>query len=204
MKNSLFFLGVFILWTTISCSQKEDQSSESFLIERLKASQNAYEKEEWNLVTTFLHPKLFNYVTKEDFIAAMKKSLEHDDSYEVLYRKNVIDSISPIMQYKSDKYALVYQKATSYMVFNNLSDFSNESSIHEIMSNVCKTLQEKLTDNYVDCFVKSNGVEFTIMEKSCAIYLSKKGKWFFLSKGDDINEMRNKIIPKEVREKLNY
>jgi len=113
------------------------------------------------------------------------------EGYEIKFQGMSVDSIAPVIENKGDKYSLVHITVSSGMKLDRLAP-----------SAVCDEM--KKDPDVISCTSDSNTVNFSMRDRCYAVYVADKKKWYFLSKGEESKQIVDKIIPKEVSDKLGY
>jgi hypothetical protein len=200
-----------ITWTGLvavllffSCKDKYPSTDEpdNIAIRKLMDStHSASQRQDWPAVIQLIHPDVFQYISKKSFEQALQNTMS-GDGFKTRIIAADIDSIYPSVLHKGNKYSLVRLTLSVELMLTGGSDSSKVRS--RIPDDICDQLREGDEENFMDCRIVGNGVEYSMKDFSYAIYLARKKKWFVLSSDEDTDVIVNKIIPAEVRKTFGY
>jgi hypothetical protein len=140
----------------------------------------------------FIYPKLYEFIPKEQIIAAFKKTFS-DTNLKIKFNNIKLKSISEIISFNKVKYALIsYSYSMSFT-------FSEDYSIEEFYT----IYQQKYGKNNVQKNDKTRTINIKMDKMFYAINDPKYGDfWRFLEKNESQMKLLEMLIPKEIIEKL--
>ena len=192
---------IFLILVFFSCETTGQKKQDDLAIRSLIDSYSkAYLSKDWESVANLIHPEVFNFFSKNDFIKSVDDTLTRE-YYHMVENNLFVDSITPIIHKKEDKYALVYLRNESVLEMSLKVD----SSLWDKVSlAVCKQLKESFKKDFVTCTGLNKRISYKIKEKAYVIFLKGQEKWFMLTKDEDSKGLVDKLIPTNIREKLGY
>jgi len=200
MKSILVsFLFATALFSCKSSDKKPEQKAEQktvvtddqSAIRKLMDEYNqAFLKTDWDALLELIHPGAFEVIPRNKYKEALETSF-NGQGYTIRLKNMSVDSIGPIIDNKGDKYSVVNITVSSNMTLNQTAPAA-----------ICD--QMKQDPSVISCSSDSNVVNFSMHDKCYAIYVADKQKWYFISKNEQSKPIADKVIPKEVGEKLGY
>lgn len=196
--------GRFILFLLIlfcSCGKAQKREDDILSIKTLIKNYNeAYTNKDWEYVAKVLHPQVFTFFERKEYIKSLQETFKRE-YYTLISNELIIDSISNILYNQSDKYAFLYLSTKSLL---EISDKIDSTKRQKISLAICQSLKEEFSNDFVRCNGLDKSISYIIREKCYAIFLSEEKKWFILTKDQNTEKIIDKIIPKSVRENLEY
>lgn len=195
-----YVIAAFLLFACKSKEKTETVADDLPAIKSMIKNYNdAFRRADWETVLDLIHPDVFKMVTRDNFKKMLQTTFK-GDGYEMQFEQMNIDSIHPVVTHNKDKYSLIFMNATSFIKYTEETDSAGISQ--ETLANTCEGMKAEFGKDFISCQPSGNGVRFSIRDRCYAIYLSGKKKWYFLSKDKDSEDMFDKIMPAEVRDKL--
>lgn len=192
---------LFVICTlSFSCKEKQMTENDRTDIKKLIDSYDkAYINRDWVYITKLIHPGVFDFFSKTDFINALDSSLNRKN-YRIVFHEFTIDSLSKLVHNNFNKYVLAYFRNRSVMEFSKELD-----SIHRIglAMNMCEQMKESFDKDYISCKAYRDSVEYIVLEKCYMIFLENKNRWFLLNETKEGKKLVDEIIPEKVRKELN-
>jgi len=140
----------------------------------------------------YIYPKLYEIVPKEQLVAAFKKTFS-DTNLKIKFSNIKLKSISETINFNKVKYALISYSFSMDFTFNE------KYSIEQIYT----VYQQKYGKNNVQKNDKTRTINIQMDKLFYAINDPKYGDfWRFLEKNVSQKKMLEKLIPKEIIEKL--
>lgn len=152
-----------------------------------------FTKDEFEAMTAYVYPDIFNDYDKEEMINSMRQSL-HSVDFDVTMKEVNIDSISPVyVSEDKSKYALVIHKAKT------LYQFKPEQK-EEALRNYCIIFSSNFGDENVQCNIAEKNFDIIMEDISFFKYSDSLQKWYTL--GTSSEEDLQKYIPSDVRKQM--
>lgn len=190
MKKTITILFFF---STIMLSWGQKENPKDIFQKDIKAYSEAYNKKDWEKVTSMIYPKLFDILPKQQMIMYLNLMGTMGMSIELNFKQ--VDSISEIVKSGKEKYCRVYYSGVTKL---KIGDGLSVKSIDKI--------KEQSEDLYGKENVKYDDKEklFTMNTNQCMIAIAdKKSKeWKYIEYTKENQNMLPKLVPEEARTKL--
>lgn len=150
-------------------------------------------QKDFNKVTDYLHPDVFNYFTREKMIEGLRLLMD-DPVTRLEFSKGKVINISKIIEVKKQKYAVVKYSFTVTSIVGEIDDKLDDDVIiiddsHEPKEEDKEEGEKVISTNQMDA-------------ELYAIKDPKFEGWKFVRKTEFVNEMVKEIISPKVLKKL--
>ena len=190
---------IFLIVIFCSCKNVQKNDTDKAEIQKvIDAYNKAYLDQDWKYVASLVHPEVFNFFSKEDFIKMLDDTIQRK-YYKIISKELFIDSITPSLRDRENKYVLLYLHTKSTL---ELSSEIDSLKTEEVTTNMCKTLKENFGADFTNCVTSNRKVSYQMKEKCYATFLSEQKKWFILIQDENTKKIVDKIIPREIVRKL--
>jgi hypothetical protein len=194
----LFICGMY--FTISSCNSSAQKIKDIDTIKlRLNSFNDYLIKEDFNAMIDFIYPEVIAQSSKKAMIADLVDGM-HNADYDIIVKQVYIDSISEVISYDLNRYALAKSRTEASFVIKGgvLKDSIKQNNL---FNSICYSFKEQYGEKNVDCNVPDKTVSVIMKGEVYPIFSNKHQKWFILA--DSNPKDMEKFIPEQVRSKLN-
>ena len=172
---------------------KQDAAADRQSIRQLMETyNNHFLKGEFEAMTSYVYPPIFEDFSKENMIESMKASM-HPNGFDIQMQTVTIDSISPVFVEGKGKYALGTHNAKALYQFGPNEPLAN-------LRVYCINYSGAFGNDNVVCDFDKKNFMITMSDISFFIYSDSLQKWYTL--GTSSPETLKKFIPAGIRTQM--
>ncbi|OMP32141.1 hypothetical protein [Mangrovimonas sp. DI 80] len=151
-------------------------------------------------VIGYMHPKVFETISKEQMKAGMDQMLQNEQM-KIEFLSTEITNISKIITLGDSQYSLIDYSNDMRMTFLSVADKSLEEK-QTFMDFMTPTIEEQFGEGNVKKDVETASLIIHVESNIYAVNNVDFGGWKFLANDPNMATVVNGIIPAEVRNEL--
>jgi len=186
-----YFLIIVIGLIISGCSTKSTDESE--IRKTIENYLECTKKEDFECLYSLTHPRSFESFTKQQVITDVQQGM-HNENYDIIVKSSFLDSISTVIPFNENKYAMVKTKSNIIWVSKQASN-PNETLVQ-----MCSVFSDMYGKQNIKCNTVKNQIDIRSNETSYLIYEAKDKKWYVLSGSIEKNVVR--LIPRTIKQNL--
>jgi hypothetical protein len=194
MKNTLLAIALF--FTLFSFAQTDIDTIKKETLTYFKYVENNNSEG----VIGYMHPKVFETVSKEELKAGMDQMLKNEQM-KIEFLSTDILNVSDVIEHKKSKFCLLEYSNEMKMTF--LSEVEKSLEEKQTFINFMKsTMEAQFGEGNVEANAENAALNIHIESTIYTVYNSEFEGWKFLANDPNMKAVIDTIIPETVRTQL--
>lgn len=194
MKNILLTITLFVSFFSFAQTDADIIKTETLTYFKYVENNNS------EGVINYMHPKVFETISKEQLKAGMDQMLKNEEM-KIEFLSSDILNISEIIEHEGSKYSLVLYSNDMKMTF--LSEIENSIEEKQTFIDFMKpTMEAQFGEENVKSDAASASLTIHVESTIYAVNSEAFESWKFLANDQNMKAITNTIIPETVRTQL--
>ena len=194
MKKLLLSIALIIGLQAFAQTEKETIKTETLAYFKLVENNDA------DGVMDYLHPKIFESISKEQMKAGMEQMLNNEDM-KIEFLTTTLSNISDVIKHEGSRYSLIDYTNDMRMTFLSEKDKPQEEK-ESFIGIMKSTMEAQFGEENVKADAETVSLVVHVESNIYAIYSKDIGGWKFLGNDANMKTITDTVIPASVQEQF--